>query len=107
MLILAQQFLMLSLPPLNDEVVRAVKVTLPDGSTTALFSNSTFNGVPTMLTTQTCFGQNRAIHKRMSKEEIWRVFKMIWLPNLISILSETIQVTDALDHITKQLRFDG
>jgi hypothetical protein len=39
MLILAQQFLMLSLPPLNTTSNRAVKVTLPDGSTTALFSN--------------------------------------------------------------------
>jgi hypothetical protein len=45
-----------------DEVGRAVKVTLPDGSTTALFSNKCFlMGAHDADHTNRCFGQNRAM----------------------------------------------
>ena len=86
-----------------DEVGRAVKVTLPDGSSnTTTFKIDTFEGVPTMLTTQT-----DALNKTVQSQTDVKGRNLASIQNDlvtkfdINALGETIQVTDAMDHITK------
>jgi RHS repeat-associated protein len=86
-----------------DEVGRAVKVTLPDGSTnTIAFALEDYDGVQTLHTTQTdalnktsetytdATGQNLA----SKQNDLLTKFET-------NALGETIKVTDAMDHITK------
>ncbi|MCK8141822.1 polymorphic toxin type 33 domain-containing protein [Flavobacterium sp. I-SCBP12n] len=86
-----------------DEVGRAIKVTLPDGSNnTTTFKIDTFEGVSTMLTTQT-----DALNKTVQSQTDVKGSNLASIQNDlvtkfdINALGETIQVTDAMDHITK------
>nr|WP_244533936.1 RHS repeat-associated core domain-containing protein [Flavobacterium micromati] len=85
-----------------DEVGRAVKVTLPDGSTNATsFKIDTFNGVPTMLTTQTdALGKTVQSQTDVKGRNLASIQNDLVTKFDINSLGETIQVTDALDHIT-------
>ncbi|SNR84406.1 RHS repeat-associated core domain-containing protein [Flavobacterium sp. ov086] len=86
-----------------DEVGRAVKVTLPDGSSnTTAFALEDYDGVLALHTTQTdalnktsetytdATGQNMA----SKQNDLLTKFET-------NALGETIKVTDAMDHITK------
>ena len=86
-----------------DEVGRAVKVTLPDGSTNnTAFALDNYDGVAVLRTTQTdalnktsttytdVTGQNRA----SMQNDLLTKFET-------NALGETIKVTDAMSHITK------
>jgi RHS repeat-associated protein len=86
-----------------DEVGRAVKVTLPDGSSnTTAFKIDSFEGVATMLTTQT-----DALNKTVQSQTDVKGSNLASIQNDlvtkfdINALGETIKVTDATDHITK------
>jgi len=86
-----------------DEVGRVVKVTLPDGSTNSTFFKlDTFNGVPTMLTTQTdALGKTVQSQTDVKGRNLASIQNDLVTKFDINSLGETIQVTDALDHITK------
>ncbi|WP_371810414.1 toxin TcdB middle/N-terminal domain-containing protein [Flavobacterium sp. 28A] len=86
-----------------DEVGRAVKVTLPDGSTNATtFKIDNYNGVPTMLTTQTdALGKTVQSQTDVKGSNLASIQNDLVTKFDINALGETIQVTDAMDHITK------
>ncbi|MBP4140409.1 hypothetical protein J3S90_01165 [Flavobacterium sp. P4023] len=86
-----------------DEVGRAVKVTLPDGSSnTTTFKIDTFEGVPTMLTTQTdALGKTVQSQTDVKGSNLASIQNDLVTKFDINALGETIQVTDAMDHITK------
>ncbi|MFB9057512.1 toxin TcdB middle/N-terminal domain-containing protein [Mariniflexile ostreae] len=85
-----------------DEVGRAVKVILPDSSTnTTTFKIDEFEGVPTMLTTQT-----DALNKTVQSQTDVKGRNLASIQNTLvtqfgyNALSELVQVTDAMEHLT-------
>ncbi|MEO6174498.1 MAG: SpvB/TcaC N-terminal domain-containing protein [Flavobacterium circumlabens] len=86
-----------------DEMGRAVKVNLPDGSTnTTSFSIDNFDGLPVLRTTQIdalnktieTYTDSKGGNIASQENDLLTKFET-------NALGETIKVTDAMDHVTK------
>nr|WP_315242710.1 SpvB/TcaC N-terminal domain-containing protein [uncultured Flavobacterium sp.] len=86
-----------------DEVGRAVKMTLPDGSTnTIAFNVENYDGVQTLHTTQTdALNKISQSYTDAKGKNIARMQNDLLTKFGINALGEIIKVTDAMDHITK------
>jgi RHS repeat-associated protein len=86
-----------------DVVGRAVKVTLPDGSTNSTsYKIDSFNSVPTMHTTQTdALGKIVQAHTDVMGRNLASIQNDLVTQFEINSLGETVQVTDAMAHLTK------
>ena len=85
-----------------DIVGRAVKVTLPDNSTNKTsYKLDSFNSIPSMLTTQTdALGNIVKSHTDVTGKNLASIQNNLVTQFKINALGETVQVTDALAHIT-------
>ncbi|WP_295094391.1 RHS repeat-associated core domain-containing protein [uncultured Flavobacterium sp.] len=86
-----------------DEVGRAVKVTLPDGSTNATaFTIENYDGVQTLHTTQTdALNKTSETYTDATGQNLASMQNDLLTKIETNALGETIKVTDAMDHITK------
>lgn len=86
-----------------DEVGRAVKVTLPDGSTnTTTFSVENYDGIQTLHTTQTdALNKTSETYTDATGQNIASMQNDLLTKFETNALGEMVKVTDAMDHITK------
>lgn len=86
-----------------DEVGRAVKVTLPDGSTnTTVFALENYDGVPVLRTTQTdALNKTSATFTDATGQNLASMQNDLTTKFDTNALGEMIKVTDAMDHVTK------
>ncbi len=86
-----------------DEAGRAVKVTLPDGSTnTTTFALENYDGLPVLHTTQTdALNKTNETYTDATGQNIASMQNDLLTKFETNALGETIKVTDAMDHITK------
>ncbi|MBF4487524.1 SpvB/TcaC N-terminal domain-containing protein [Flavobacterium sp. CSZ] len=85
-----------------DEVGRAVKVELPDGSTnTVAFVLDNYDGVPVLHTTQTdALNKTSETYTDAKGQNLASMQNDLLTKFETNALGETIKVTDAMDHIT-------
>jgi RHS repeat-associated protein len=86
-----------------DEVSRAVKVTLPDGSTnTTVFAIEDYDGVAVLRTTQTdALNKTSQTYTDATGQNLASMQNDLLTKFETNALGEMIKVTDAMDHITK------
>jgi len=86
-----------------DEVGRAVKVTLPDGSiNTTTFALENYEGLPVLRTTQTdALNKTSQTYTDATGQNLASMQNDLLTKFDTNALGEMIKVTDAMDHITK------
>ncbi|SHM04036.1 RHS repeat-associated core domain-containing protein [Flavobacterium saccharophilum] len=86
-----------------DEVGRAVKVTLPDGSSnTTTFALENYDGVPALRTTQTdALNKTSQTYTDATGQNMASLQNDLLTKFETNALGEMIKVTDAMDHVTK------
>lgn len=86
-----------------DEAGRAVKITLPDGSTNSTtFALENYDGLPVLHTTQTdALNKTNETYTDATGQNIASMQNDLLTKFETNALGETIKVTDAMDHITK------
>jgi RHS repeat-associated protein len=86
-----------------DEVSRAVKVTLPDGSTnTTTFELENYDGLPVLRTTQTdALNKTSQTYTDATGQNLASMQNDLLTKYDTNALGEMIKVTDAMNHITK------
>ncbi|MBE8723365.1 SpvB/TcaC N-terminal domain-containing protein [Flavobacterium hungaricum] len=86
-----------------DEVGRAVKVTLPDGSTnTTVFAIEDYEGISVLRTTQTdALNKTSETFTDATGQNLASMQNDLTTKFETNALGEMIKVTDAMDHITK------
>jgi RHS repeat-associated protein len=86
-----------------DEVGRAVKVTLPDGSSnTTSFTLENYDGVPALRTTQTdALNKTSQTYTDATGQNMASLQNDLLTKFETNALGEMIKVTDAMDHVTK------
>jgi RHS repeat-associated protein len=86
-----------------DEVGRAVKVTLPDGSSnTSVFAIDSYDGVPVLRTTQTdALNKTSQTYTDATGQDLASMQNDLLTKFETNALGEMVKVTDAMDHVTK------
>ncbi|MWB95447.1 hypothetical protein GON26_13840 [Flavobacterium sp. GA093] len=86
-----------------DEVGRAVKVTLPDGSTnTTTFALDNYDGIPALSTIQTdALNKTSQTYTDAAGQNLASLQNDLVTKFETNALGEMIKVTDAMDHVTK------
>ncbi|MFD1602133.1 SpvB/TcaC N-terminal domain-containing protein [Flavobacterium artemisiae] len=86
-----------------DEVSRAVKATLPDGSTnTTVFALEDYDGIPSLKTTQTdALNKTSQTFTDATGQNLASMQNDLTTKFETNALGEMIKVTDAMDHVTK------
>lgn len=86
-----------------DEVGRAIKVTLPDGSSnTTTFALDNYNGISTLRTIQTdALNKSTQTQTDATGQNIMVMQNDLITNFEINALGEKVKVTDAMNHITK------